>query len=124
MKMMVNVKAAAVVALALTGCARSPKEASGFGSVADFHGVSLAAAPHESDASRPSDLFQAVPAGSGSYEIRPEVRVVYAGLDGTVYHIPSKGIFFVQHDPLGSSTMTYYGPFKGDPQVLMKLPRP
>ena len=92
-------------------------------SMADFHGLSLAGAPHHTDSAQLPDLFHAVPAGSLSYEIRPEVRTVYTGLDGTVYHIPNKGIFFVQHDPVGSSTLTFYGPFKGDPRDLMKLPQ-
>jgi hypothetical protein len=113
----------AVMALTIAGCARLQEKPSGFGSVADFRGLSLVTAPHESDPARLSDLFHAVPAGSGSYEMRPEVRTVYTGLDGTVYQIPLKGIFFVQHDPAGSNTLTYYGPFKGDPQALMKLPK-
>ena len=64
-----------------------------------------------------------MPAGSKSYEMRPEVQPVYLGLDGTVYYIPSKGIFFVQHDPVASSVLTFYGPFKGDPRSLLKLPK-
>ena len=113
----------AVMALTIAGCARLQEKPSGFGSVADFHGLSLMTARYESDPAKLSDLFHAVPAGSVSYEIRPEVRTVYTGLDGTVYHMPSNGIFFVQHDPVGSSTVTYYGPFKGDPQALMRLPK-
>lgn len=98
-------------------------ESSGSRLVTEFHGLSLADAPWHTDFEELPDLFHAVPAGSQSYEIRPEVQTVYLGPDGTVYHIPSKNIFFVQCDPAGSSTLTFYGPFKGDPRSLMKLPK-
>jgi len=100
-----------------------PAESSGSGSVAEFHGLSLADAPRHTDSAELPDLFHTVPAGSKSYEIRPEVQTVYLGPDGTVYHIPSRDIFFVQCDPAGSSTMTFYGPFKGDPRAVMSLPQ-
>ncbi len=98
-------------------------ESSQSGSVTEFHGLSLADAPRHTDSAQLPDLFHAVPAGSKSYEIRPEVHTVHLGPEGTVYHIPSKNIFFVQCDLAGSSTMTFYGPFKGDPRAVMTLPQ-
>lgn len=40
---------------------------------------------------------------------------------GAVYHVPEKNCFYIQSDPTGSSTMTYFGPFEGDPTKLLKL---
>lgn len=81
-----------------------------------FRGVSLATAPAETNPARLPDIWHAVPPGSRSYEVRKEVQVVYSGLDGTVYYIPEKHAFYIRRDPAGSSTMTFYGPFQGDPR--------
>ena len=44
--------------------------------------------------------------------------------DGVIYHRPDKGLFYIQSDPLGSSQLTYYGPYKGDPRKLLQpLPK-
>jgi beta-lactamase regulating signal transducer with metallopeptidase domain/biopolymer transport protein ExbD len=64
------------------------------------------------------DLWEAVPPGSVSYEMRKEVVLVYRELGGDVFFVPSKNVFYIQRDPVGSSTMTYYGPFQGDPRKL------
>ncbi|MBN2437533.1 MAG: biopolymer transporter ExbD, partial [Deltaproteobacteria bacterium] len=84
-----------------------------------FHGLDLSAAPAHTDAAGLPDLWEEQPAGSGSYEMRKEVVCVYSGLDGAVYFTPSKNCFYVQSDPVGSSTHTYYGPFEGDPRDVL-----
>jgi hypothetical protein len=86
-----------------------------------FRGLTLSGTPFTSDSRELPDLFEERPAGSRSFEIRSEVSVPYAGLDGTVYFVASKLVFYVQCDPAGSSTMTYYGPFQGDPVEMLSL---
>ncbi len=76
-----------------------------------FHGLDLSAEPVTTDFEGVPDLFEERPAGSKSYEVRDDVTVLPVGYDGTVYHIPTKAIFYVQHDSLLSSTLHYYGPF-------------
>ena len=83
--------------------------------------LSFADAPRTTKWAGLPDLFEERTKGSESYHIRKDVDVVYSGLDGTVYYIPKKRIFYVQHDKLGSSTLTYYGPFKGDPHQVLGL---
>ena len=43
---------------------------------------------------------------------------------GEVLYIPRLNRFYVQHDPLGSSTLTYYGPFEGEPWERLGIPEP
>ncbi len=76
------------------------------------------------------DLWEAVPPGSKSYELRKEVVLVHRDPPsrltspwGSVYFVPSKNVFYIQRDPLGSSTMTFYGPFPGDPRKLFVAPK-
>ncbi len=90
-------------------------------STQEFHGLDLAKAPRTTRASELPDLWEERPKGSRSFEIRKDVKCVYSGLDGTVYHVPAKNIFYVQSDPLGSNAMTYYGPFDGDPAKVLHL---
>lgn len=76
----------------------------------------------QTDAGKLPDLFEAVPAGSKSYEIRAEVIVLPRQsnqLDTTIYYVPTKDAYYIQRDPLGSSTMTFYGPFPGDPRKIV-----
>ena len=86
-----------------------------------FHGLDLATVPHETDFSKLVDLFEARPEGSKSYEIRGDVDIVYSDLDGAVYFILGRNVFYVQHDKLGSSTLTFYGPFDGHPNQILNL---
>jgi len=86
-----------------------------------FHGLDLTAVPHTTNFSRLPDLFEERPLGSKSYHIQKDVTAIYSGLDGTVYFIPRRNIFYVQHDKLGSSTLTYYGPFEGNPFQALNL---
>ena len=106
--------------LITTGCG---KQSTGQADSATFHGLSLQDAPRTTKVAELADLFQADPPGSQSYRIRANVVQVYGQLDGTVYHLPHKNKFYVQHDPIGSSTMTYYGPFDGDPAKVTDLPK-
>lgn len=87
-----------------------------------FYGLDLTSAPAHTDAATLPDLWEERPAGSGSYEMRKEVFCVYLGLDGTVYFIPAKNRFYVQKDLLGASTLTYYGPFVGNPYDVFDWP--
>jgi hypothetical protein len=41
--------------------------------------------------------------------------------DATVYWVQAKNRFYVQDDPLGSSTHHYYGSFDGDPRQTLSL---
>ena len=86
-----------------------------------FHGLDLTTAPRTTDASALPDIWEERPAGSKSYEIRKDVVCVYQSLDGTVYHVPDKSRFYIQSDPMGSSTMTFFGPFEGDPAKSLTL---
>jgi hypothetical protein len=87
----------------------------------EFLGLDLTDAPRTTESEDLSDLFEARPPDSKSYHIRDDVTAVYNGLYGTVYYIPDKEVFYIQHDKLGSSTMTFYGPFKGDPQQVLDM---
>jgi hypothetical protein len=86
-----------------------------------FHGADLTKAPQTSDSKKLPDLWEERPKGSHSFEFRKDVKIVYSGLDGTVYYIPKKKCFYIQSVPLGSSTMTFFGPFPGDPTKVLKL---
>ena len=67
------------------------------------------------------ELFEERPRGSKSFELRPEVLRLCSGLDGTVYYVPSRKVFFVQSDPPGSSTLHFHGPFKSDsPEIVAR----
>jgi len=90
-------------------------------SALNFHGLNLISAPHTNRPGDLPDLWQELPKGSGSFEIRREVKCVYNEIDGTVYYNTWKNRFYIQHDPLGSSTLTYYGPFDGNPTQVLKL---
>ena len=79
-----------------------------------FHGLDLSTAPRTTHPDTLTDLFEERPAGSESHVMRDEVERLYQTLDGTVYYVPAKQCFYVQRDPIGSSTMTFYGPFPGD----------
>ena len=87
----------------------------------NFHGADLAKAPRTTDTRKLPDLWEERPKGSLSFEIRKDVKCVYSGLDGTVYYIPKKKCFYIQSDPPGSSTMTFFGPFQGDPTKVLKI---
>ena len=87
-----------------------------------FHGLDLTNAPRTSRSAELPDLWEERPAGSLSYEMREEVKcVVHQGLDGMVFYVPEKDCFYIQHDPPASSTMTFYGPFEGDPEKVLTL---
>ncbi len=86
-----------------------------------FHGLDMTAVPYTTNFSKLPDLFEERPPGSKSYHIQKDVTAIYSGLDGTVYFIPGRNIFYVQHDLAGASTLHYYGPFDGDPYVVLKL---
>ena len=108
---------ACVISLAPGASAATPEDAAR----KNFHGVDLSKAPHTSDSKKLPDLWEERPKGSHSFEIRTDVKIVYDGLDGTVYYIPKKKCFYIQSDPSGSGTRTYFGPFPGDPTKVLKL---
>lgn len=88
----------------------------------DFHGLKLERLPGTSDSSKLPLLWQEVPPGSKSYEMLDDVEVVYQGFDGAVFYRPDKNLFYVQSNPPGSSRLTYYGPFDGNPLNVLDLP--
>ena len=87
----------------------------------NFHGLDLTTAPRTTRSSDLPDVWEERPKGSHSFEIRKDVECSYSGLDGAVYYIRDKNCFYIQHDPPGSSTMTFYGPFQGNPKTILKL---
>ncbi len=107
-------------AVALTG---NPKAPVGKTRRLMFHGLDLSSAPCTATTGEPADLWEARPPGSKSFHIRNDVKVTYSELDGTVYHVAKKNVFYVQHDLLGASTLHYYGPFPGDPNKRLSLPK-
>ena len=101
------------------GCALPGSGESTTQSESMFHGVSLEGVPRTTNFTELPDLFHESPPGSGSYTLREQVAQVYRQIDGTVYHIPDKNRFYVQHDPVGSGVMTIYGPCAGNPAVRL-----
>ncbi len=87
----------------------------------EFLGLDLTDAPRTTKSADLPDLFEARPPGSKSYHRREDIDIVYSGLVGNVYYIPDKEIFYIQHDKLGASTLTYYGPFNGDPKQVLDI---
>ncbi len=65
------------------------------------------------------DVFEQHPPGSLSFHVREDV-VVESGIDGSVFYVPEKNQFYVQSDPVGSSTLTYFGPIHGHPRDHLK----
>ena len=92
-----------------------------------FHGLDLTDAPRTTKSAELPDLWEEVPPGSKSYEICRNVKAIRSASTGAaygvVYDIRGKNIFYIQCDQAGSSTMTFYGPFKGDPAKRLKLPK-
>lgn len=76
------------------------------------------------------DLFVDIPPESGSYEVREEVIALPCKLKGdklhslssVVFYVPSKNTYYIQQDRIGSSTLTFYGPFPGDPRNVINTP--
>ena len=69
------------------------------------------------------DVWEEVPPGTKSFEIRIDIRVVRAErywTTSTVYLVGDGDRFYVQHNEPGSGRMTFYGPFEGDPTPLIK----
>ncbi len=80
--------------------------------------IDVASAPHTTRVGELLDLFEEEPPASHSYRARRAVVVFSLGFDEW-WFVPAKSIFYIQSDPLGSSTRTYYGPFPGDLRMLM-----
>ena len=109
-----------VFAIIATGCVmRSAQQAVPQRAV--FHGLSLEGVPRTTSFTDLRDLFHESPPGSGSYSVRSDAVQIYSEIDGTVCHVPAKNRFYVQHDPVGSSILTIYGPFDGDPTKVMDI---
>ena len=86
-----------------------------------FRGIDLSKAPSTTKTRDLPEIWEARPPGSVSFEIRKDVIVFPVGFEGVVYFISSADQYYIQSDPLGSSTMTFYGPFKGNPFETLKL---
>jgi hypothetical protein len=92
-----------------------------------FLGLDLSTVPHTTKWSELPDLFEARPPGSRSYHLRNDVvtaRHPEKWILGDVLYIPRLDRFYVQSDPIASSTLTYYGPFEGEPWERLGIPDP
>lgn len=86
-----------------------------------FHGLDLSKAPVTTEVSELAEVFKERPDVYGRYLVRGEIyEMIYRGRDGMVLGIPSKNIFYVQHNQPVSGTKYYYGPFEGDPRKILK----
>ena len=81
-------------------------------------GINLTSAPNTTRWGDLTDVFEEDPPGSRSYHTRKEVVGFSLGFDDWLF-VPAKSVVYVQSDPLGSSTHTYYGPFPFDLKTLM-----
>ncbi len=99
---------------------------------APFNGRDLAAASVTTHIDTLPDIFHPVPAGSHSFEVRPDVTLIPATYPHgvlqpgtpTIYWRKDLKIFYLQSDGLGSSTHHFYGPFDGDPTVPLATTQP
>jgi hypothetical protein len=69
-------------------------------------------------------LFAEVPAGSGKWVLRKEVKQVYSGPDGAVYFLPNVKSYFYRRDVYnrrGRRQSYYFGPYDHD-RTLLKGP--
>jgi len=69
-------------------------------------------------------LFTEVPAGSGKWVLRKEVKQVYSGPDGAVYFLPNDKSYFYRRDVydwLGRRQSYYFGSYDHD-RTLLKEP--
>jgi hypothetical protein len=85
----------------------------------------LSQAAQTSDPAKLPDLFEEQPPGSKSYEVRAGIIVWRHPIEflvGDFYYLPDKDVFYVQRYPIGSSTLTYYGPIKGNPLHALIAP--
>jgi hypothetical protein len=88
-----------------------------------WRGRDLTSYPPQTDATKLPEIWEEVPPGSQSYEVRKGVRVVQSQLDSeaTIYVLPDGKRFYVERfNGLGNSEMRFYGPFIGDPKPLIK----
>ena len=90
-------------------------------SVGAFRGIDLTEAPSTTKTNELHGIWEARPPGSVGFEIRKDFIVFPVGFDGVVYFRPDVDRYYIQSDPLGSSTMTFYGPFKGNPFEKLEL---
>jgi serine/threonine protein kinase len=78
------------------------------------------------------ELFEKVPGAAGEYRIRLDAQqlpLASGSTDlltprGTAYYLRAQDRFYLQWDPLGTSTLHYYGPFKGEPVAVLGLSSP
>jgi len=90
-----------------------------------FLGLDLTDAPRTTNVADLPDLWEERPPGSKSYELRAGVvfaRHMELPMVGAVCYVPAKDAFYVQHDSVWSSTLTYYGPFEGKPWERLGIP--
>jgi hypothetical protein len=81
-------------------------------------GIDLTSAPNTTRWGDLPDVFEEDPPGSRSYHTRKEVVGFSLGFDEWLF-VSAKSVVYVQSDPLGSSTHTYYGPFPCNLKSLM-----
>ncbi len=86
-----------------------------------WKGRAITSYPVHEDATKLTDLWEEVPPGSKSYEIRKDVRAVRSSVEvfAVIYVLPGGQRFYVERSPVGSSRHHFYGPFEGDPSPLI-----
>lgn len=89
-----------------------------------FRGFDLSKAPRTTDWGDLPEFFEDRPSGLKSFHSRPDVVIIQDDFPGEILYRPDKKRFLVQQDPWGSSALTYFGPFTGDPAKLLKLRNP
>ncbi len=90
-----------------------------------WRGLDLSAARVTTRTQDLADIWEAVPPGSRSYEVRKDVTVIPAHeipKSIVIYWLRSANRFYVQYDLGGSSTHHFYGPFEGDPNQVLAPP--
>jgi len=63
------------------------------------------------------------PGITGSVQLNPVGEVVYSGLDGEIRYVVDRNIYYIQFDPAGASTLSYYGPYSGNPREVLAAAR-
>ena len=88
-----------------------------------WRGVDLSKAPVTTDVSTLPLIWEERPQDSRSFEVRADVFVIQPEEigDPTVYWAKESNRYYIQDDPLGSSTLHFYGPFSGDPRKRLEL---
>jgi hypothetical protein len=75
------------------------------------------------------ELWEKVPRTPGEYRIRTGVRRASIPMTtgrqrAEIFFLVASNRYYIQLDPIGASTLHYYGPFEGDPWRTLPIPEP